>query len=296
MSDKSHISLAAYVSRNECEAVQLAGRHIAQALGQATATPWTCDCVFCPDWNELHERSDSAIIVTSLVLELETILEPWPQVERRLRAAYADLCEAGKPVFICTILRHIGQDGVVETPDALMLRIRRLNLLAAEISRETGAFVIDLDRVLADIGARRLRTDYRLEGKSTTEISGHFIAETLIANALDDFVPFEIQDSAGALLVLSRPKIAAAPSRTEQGSLRQNRISVGQGRRRQIIDPVTYTTEDNYAGWLVRQVLRGTIVPADALRRLINAIRRRGFRKSTQLLVSGLTRQRRQKK
>jgi hypothetical protein len=296
MSDKSRISLAAYVSRNEREAVELAAGHIARALGQASAATWTCDCIFCPDLETLHQRSDSAIIVTSLLPELENISLPWPQIDQRLRAAYIALCEPGKPVFICTILRHVGQDEAPETTDALMIRIRRLNLLAAEISRETGAFVIDLDRVLADIGSRRLQTNYRLEGKATAEIYGQFIAETVIANALDAYASFEIQDAAVALLAASRTMITTSLTGLEQSSLRQNRVSVGQGRRKQIITPVTHTVDDNHAEWLVRQVLRGTIAPAEAFRRLVGAIRRRGVRESAQLLVSGLTRQIQRKK
>jgi len=296
MSDKSHISLAPFVSRNEQEAVQLAADHIARALGQAAAVPWTCDCIFSPDMETLQQRSDSAVIVASLLPELEKISEPWPQVERRLRAVYVALCERGDPVFICTILRHVGQDEEPETADALMTRIRRLNLLAAEISRETGAFVIDLDRVLADIGARRLQTDYRLAGKSAAKMSGYFIAVTVIANALDAFVSFEIQDAAGAILASSRPAIADPDSGKDQVSLWQNRLSVGQGRRKQIISPVIYTVQDNYAGWLVRQVLRGAIGPAEAFRRLIEAVRRRGVWESAGMLVSGLTRQIQRKK
>jgi len=296
MSDKSHISIAASVSKDEQTAVQLAAGHIARALSQAAVVPWTCDCVFSPDAGTLPPRSDSTIVVTSLLPELGKLDEPWPQVEQRLRKTYVALSERGDPVFICTILRHVGPDEAPETTDALMIRIRRLNLLAAEISREMGAYVIDLDRVLADIGARRLQTDYRLTGKSAAEMSGHFIAVTVIANALDAFVSFEIQDAAGALLASSRPAIAGPASELEQVSVWQNRLAVGKGRRKQIISPVIYTVQDNYAGWLVGQVLRGAIGPGEAFRRLVEAIRRRGVRESAGMLVSGLTRQIQRKK
>jgi hypothetical protein len=45
---------------------------------------------------------------------------------------------------------------------AVLERIRRLNLMAAELSQATGANVIDIDGVLAFIGALPLGTDYLL--------------------------------------------------------------------------------------------------------------------------------------
>jgi len=296
MSEKSHISIAAFVTENERAAVQLAADHIARALGHAADVRWTCDCIFSPGMETLQRGSDAAIIVTSFLPELGKVEESWPQAEQRLRTAYTALGERGAPVFICTILRHVGRDVEPETAAALRIRIRRLNLLAAELSRATGAYVIDLDRVLADIGARRLQTDYRLAGNAVADRVGHFIALTLVSNALDAFVSFEVQDAARAILTSCQPPIAGLDSAKPENTLWKGLLPIGRGRRKQIVSPVMYTVQENYAGWLVRQVLRGTIGPGEAFHRLVQAIRRRGIWETAVLFASGLSRQVNRKK
>jgi hypothetical protein len=286
---ESPISIAAFVSEGERASVQLAAGHIGQALSQAADIPWTCGCVFTPELESLGQ-GNAAIIVTSFLPELKKTEEPWPQAEQRLRTAYATLGARGTPIFICTVLRHVGRDEEPESAAALRLQIRRLNLLAAEISRETGACVIDLDRVLADIGARRLQTDYRLRGNPAAEVAGHFIALTLINNALDALVPFEVQDAARAILTSRRPDIAGPDSSRPEILLGNDLLSMGQGRRKQTVLPVIDTDQENHVGWLIRQVLQGRVGAAEAVEKLIQAVRRRGLRESVLLLASGLSR------
>jgi hypothetical protein len=295
MTVQNHLSIAGFVTEDERGAVRAACRHVAQSLSQAAETAWTCDAAFVSDLEALGAESGAAILVSSLLPELEKIGEPWTAVEQRLRQAYAALAERGIPVFVCTVLRHV-DPGVGAEAGALRLRIRRLNLLAAEISRESGIFVIDLDRVLADIGARRLQTDYRLAGSAAAEMAGHFMAVTMVTNGIDALVPFEIQDAARAVLLANRPGIAGVDSTQPQITIKKALLSLGQGRRKQIVAPVGYTEDENYAGWLVRQVLRGAIGPGEALRRLFQAVRRRGVRGSATLLATGLSRQINRKK
>ena len=82
----------------------------------------------------------------------------------------------------------------------MLERIRRLNRLAAELSRETGAYVADIDRAFAHIGARTLRSDYRLQGRLAAEVGGHAIAWTLLSGPLDDWIEPEIQQAARTFL------------------------------------------------------------------------------------------------
>lgn len=297
MTVPSHISIAAFVSAGERTAVRLAADHIAKALSKAAESPWTCECTFSPDLESLPQNGSAAMIVTSfLPLVEKDIEEPWPQVEQRLRSAYIRLSERGVPVFICTILRHVGDDETPESRAALRIRILRFNLLAAEISRETGAYVIDVDRVLADVGARRIQTDYRLAGNAAAEMAGHFMALTLVGNAVDAVVAFELQDAAREILTSSRPVLAELDGAKPEITLKKDLMSMGRGRQKQIISPVLYTVQENYIGWLTRQVLRGAIGPREAIQRLVLAIRRRGLRESVFLLASGLSKQLSRKK
>jgi hypothetical protein len=265
---------------------------MAKALSKAAEVPWTCECEFSPDLESLCQDSKAAIIVTSfLPLVGKNNVESWSQVEQRLRSAFKALGEQRAPVFVCTILRHVGHHEDTESSDALRIRIRRLNLLAAEISRETGVYVIDLDRVLADIGARRIQTDYRLTGTAAAEMAGHFIALTLVSNALDAVAPFELQDASRGIVASSRPVLADLDGAKPEITLKKDLMSMGRGRQKQIISPVLYTVQENYNGWLTRQVLRGAIGPREAFQRLILAVRKRGIRESVALLATGLSKQ-----
>jgi hypothetical protein len=287
MTDKSQISIAVWVSEGERAMVKVAADHLARALSGAAGVPWTCDGVFSPDFETLL-RSEAPIILTSFLPELEKMVEPWPRAEQRLRAAYAALGARGNPVFICTIFRHVGGEEESQRAKDLRIRTRRLNLLAAEISRESRAYVIDLDRVLADIGARRLQTDYRLAGAAALETAAHFMALTLLTDGLDALVPFEIQDAARAILIPLRPAIDAAYGAKAEVTPKKNLLSMGQGRRKQLVSPVVDSDQENHVGWLIRQVLHGNIGPAAALDKLVQAVRRRGLRESALLLASGL--------
>jgi hypothetical protein len=287
---RPHISIAAFVSEGERAAIHLAAGHIARSLSLAAGVPWTCDCVFSPDKETLRKGTDAVIIVTSFLAELAKIGTPWPQAEQRLRTDCAKLTESGTPVFICTILRHVEAGEGPEAAIALRIHIRRLNLLATQISQETGAYVIDLDRVLADIGARRLQTDYRLGGNAA-EISGHFIALTLVNSACEAFVSDEIQSAAGEIIHSWRPAIAIPNSAKPEVIIRKNYLTMGRGHRKQIVSPAAYTVPEDYVGWLVWQALRGAIEPREVFRRMVEAIRKRGVRKSLRLVTTGLSRQ-----
>jgi hypothetical protein len=296
MTGKTQISIAAFVSEVERSAVRRAADHVARVLSDAGNAAWTCDCLFGNDMESLQKSRDVSIIVTSLLPELQKTDESWPQAKQRLRTAYASLGHGEIPVFICTILRHVSPDENPEAASALRLHIRRLNLLAAEISRETKAYVIDLDRVLADMGARRLQTNYRLTGNAATDMAGYFIALTLVNDALDALVSYEVQDAARTILTSLRPEIAESDNARPEITLWKNLQSMGQGRRKQTVSLVNHTVHENQAAWLVREALRGTIGPSEAFRLLAQAVRRRGVRESATLLASGLSKQINRKK
>jgi hypothetical protein len=290
MTRPSQLSIAALVSEGERSAVNLGADHIARALSEAAGAPWAIDVSFASHWDEIPQGSGARIIVTSLLTELGACDESWPESAARMRAAYGSLTEGGAPVFICTIFRHVARTDEPKSDTALRLRIRRLNLLAAEISRETRAYVIDVDRVMADIGARSLQTDCRLTGQAAAEVAGHFIALTLVGNALDDVVSFEIQDAAKAILASSRPSIAGIEAKKAAVTLANPLRAVGQGRQQQVVVP-TLSTVPRDSGTLIRQVLQGSIKPGAAYRRLVKAVRSHGVRKSAALIAMGLSKQ-----
>lgn len=274
------IPIVAMVSAAERAAVDRACDNIAHALGDVSGTPWKCDCRFVQEPADLKDADAGSILVASLVLEVDSP-EQWTAIELRLRQFYAELCERGDPVFVCTVLRHTGAG---ETDIALRrrIRIRRLNLLAADISRQSGAFVIDIDRRLADVGARRLGTDYRLAGAAAANLAGNAIAMEIIANGLDAFASFDAQDRARGVLTEYKSAVALPDVRPN------NLMPMGLGRRKQMVATIIDGDREAHVGWLIEQVLKRQIAPLEGLNKLLLAVRRRGAKESFAVLASGV--------
>jgi hypothetical protein len=276
------VPIVAMVSAAERAAVDRACGDIARALGEASGTPWECNCRFVQEPTDLQNADAGSILVTSLVLEVDTP-ELWEDAEPRLRKLYAGLCERGDPIFVCTVLRHTGA-GEPALALRRRIRIRRLNLLAADISREHGAFVIDIDRRLADVGARRLGTDYRLQGAAAADLTGNAIAMEIVLNGLGTLASFDVQDRARDVLAQYKSAVALPEIKPK------NLMAMGQGRRKQIVTTIIDADQEAHVGWLIQQVLKRQITPREASNRLLQAIRRRGARESLAVLASGVVR------
>jgi hypothetical protein len=253
-----------------------------RALGEVTGAQWKCDCRFVQEHEDLQTADVGSMLVTSLALEVDAP-EPWNNVEARLRKFHAGLNERGDPVFVCTVLRHIGA-GDAELASRRRIRIRRLNLLAADISRETGSFVIDIDRRLADVGARRLRTDYRLQGAAAADLAGKAIATEIILNGLHALASVEVQDRARA--VLAEYNSAVPLPEIKPNSL----MPMGQGPRKQMVTTIIDSDPEAHVGWLIQQALKRQITPLEASKKLLQAVRRRGAKESLAMLASGVVR------
>ena len=132
------IPIKAVVDGHEEAAVRLASARLESSLSAASGAPVVVSCAFEPALDSL-DADQACVVITSTLAEVANHQEPWPSVERRLRQSYQRL--AGRDdvvVFICTVLRHVSADEGAEQTESKRVRIRRLNLLAAEISRETG--------------------------------------------------------------------------------------------------------------------------------------------------------------
>lgn len=145
-----------------------------------------------------------SLVVTSLFGEVPRTDEPIVVTERRWLDRLRSLADdGGSPhrVFVCTVFRYVATASADRTgisPPVLVERIRRLNLLAAELSHATGVGVIDIDRVFGLLGARELGSDYRMTGAVAAEVAGHAVVAGLLAAGLDPFVPPEIEERARA--------------------------------------------------------------------------------------------------
>lgn len=285
------ILIQAVVNAAERPAIRMAADRLSACLTSAAGVPWAVDYAFSTSLAELDRSVEPAIAITSLLNEVDATDEAWDDVERRLRSAYEELSDNGRfIVFICTVLRHVSAG---EPPDRVMarrVRIRKLNLLAAELSRTTGALVIDLDRDLADIGARALETDYRLKGQFAADAAGKSIATTLLSDGLDAIVPFKIQEAALASLAEYQPPRATPMISGPMVLSGMGVTSMRSGRRTLAISSVVDSIAENRISFHVHRFLKRQITIRDAVTILTNSILRRGLRSTTCMLIAEMRR------
>jgi hypothetical protein len=276
------IHVEAGVSAAELAAINCASVLLGEILSEA-GTPITAVTFALPASIDVEPPLEPpSMLVTSLLGEVENIEEPWPETAERLRARYLALCGSpGRLVYICTVFRHVSGARDCRTTSARRVRIRRLNLLAAEISNETGALVIDIDRVFADLGAQALETDFHLGGPVARERAAGLIATTILTTGLDDHVPFDVQQAA-QLLLAARPSSHAPKTVVGQTSM------VRSGRRVQTVERAAIS--ENQAAAYVRQALAGKIPLREVLRRLARATARHGAGYPAGIVLSGLLR------
>lgn len=298
MTGSRPILLQAVVSAAEQAAVRRAAEQLSASLGDAAGGPCPVDCAFPPDLDSVNRAAKPTILLTSLLAEVDAAGEPWPATERRLRSIYRALGADGRLiVLVSTVLRHVApgeasSGAAEEIPDRILarrVRIRRLNLLAADLSRETGCLVIDIDRTLADIGAQALRTDYRLAGPYAAGAAAKAIAMTLLSAGLDDVVPVEVQEAARATIAAFQPPRDRAASVRMQ-PLGAHGVAERSGRRTQIVVPVRHTVDDSQVDLQLRRLMNGQIGLGAAVAMLMRSIARHGFRSASRRLLAGIAR------
>jgi protein-tyrosine-phosphatase len=287
MTTVATIPVKAVVDGHEQAAVRLACARLESSLSAASGALVVVPCTFEPTLDAL-ETTQACVVIASLLAEVANHGEPWPAVERRLRQAYQRLAAREDVViFICTVLRHVSASEQAAQGESKRVRIRRLNLLAAEISRETGIYVIDLDRNLADMGAGPLQTDYRLSGGHACQAAAKFIALAVISAGLDAFVPFEVQDRAKA--TVSELQIDLPSRQVAAPDIKpSNVLALGTGRRKQVVQTVVDTNTESHTGWLLQLMLSRQFGIADAVTKLKDSIARRGWRASLVMILAAL--------
>jgi hypothetical protein len=282
------IILQAIVDDNEQPAIRQAAEQLQSSLTAAAGRPVAVRCIFAGHPDALDDTVENPIIIASLLPEVVHYKETWPDVERRLRATYEVLSKKnGATLFLCSVLRHVAPCGGDDETELKLIRIRRLNLLVAELSRQFGAYVIDIDRNLADLGARALETDYRLKGPYASGAAAKCIALAIISAGLDSCVAFEVQDAA-KLIVAGSELALAVPLVVTPDIIPTNILSLGAGRRKQVVATVVDTDNENHATWLVRLILTRQFGMRDAFAKLRHSVARRGMRSSATMLLAAL--------
>ena len=185
------LPIAAVVGATEQRAVVAAAHQLVESTHGA-GYKLRIRLSFLPSLTAIDMGAPRSIVIASFLSDVFTD-ETWTQTHRRWRAQVAPLAGKAAPAtFLCTVFRHVAGS----PRDPSMERIRRLNLLATELSHDFGFNVADIDRVFAHFGARELGTDCRLTGPVAAEVAGYVIADAVLASALDHLIPPEVQEQA----------------------------------------------------------------------------------------------------
>jgi hypothetical protein len=286
MTDPVTITLKAIVDRGEQAAITQAATLLQRCLSAAAAGPVAVRCQFENSFDAVTASAEPCVVIASLLLEVANYQQPWPTVVDRLSKTYRELASADPTsVFLCTVFRHVPADDF--DAQSRLIRIRRLNLLAAELSRETGLSVIDLDRCLADIGAVNLQADYRLQGLQAAGVVSREIALAIVSAGLDAYLPFEVQDTAKALI--SQTDLGLAASRaTVTEAVPSNVLALGSGRRKQVVATVVDTDAESHVGWLFHLLLTRRLSLKEAAIKLGKSIASRGVWASSAMVWAAL--------
>jgi hypothetical protein len=284
MTDAVTVTVRAMVDRSERLAVSQAAALLEGSLSAAADGPVTVKCEFADTFETLNPSGEACVVIASLLPEVANYQQPWAGVADRLSNAFRTLASVEQaPVFLCTVFRHVR--GSAADPQSRLVRIRRLNLLAAELSRETGLFVVDLDRCLADIGGAKIEADYRLDSDNATKVVGREMALAIVSAGLDAYVAFEVQDAAKS--TLSQTELGLAASKATE-ALPSNVLALGSGRRKQVVATVVDTDEESHVGWLFHLLLTGRLSPKEAVAKLFQSIASRGLKASSAMVFGAI--------
>ena len=107
---KRPILLTAMVEGCELDATTRAADLLQKSL-TAAGEPIEVRCGAVGSLEEAERARDDAIVITSLLPEVEKYAEAWTTVEQRLKDHYAALSQnSSRQIFVCTVFRHVEEN------------------------------------------------------------------------------------------------------------------------------------------------------------------------------------------
>ena len=199
MSLKPNLRIDLIVSELERAAAISAARQLHERLSIASGAETPITLTFHKPGSS-PELTPGSVILASLLPDVVDHNDSAVSTSQRWREELTRLARiTDAPVLLFTVFRHVSADDPApfgRTVEATRERIRRMNLLALELSQAFETGVADIDHYCALFGARALRTDYRLTGRSGMEAAAHVILWTLLSFGLDAWIPIELQERA----------------------------------------------------------------------------------------------------
>jgi hypothetical protein len=196
MSQTSVLLIDAVIDPIERPVMIATAAQLRDSLSAAGEGQWQVQIRLRPPPLAIEPEHPPMAIIASLLPEVACLDEPISLTETRWRKQLAALNgDLRSSTFLCTIFRVVGGGRRAAPGNAapkIVERIRRLNLLAADLSHDFGVGVIDIDRIFAHLGARHVQSDFRLRGAIAEEVAAYAIVSTLLAVGFGDVAPPEI--------------------------------------------------------------------------------------------------------
>lgn len=193
------LRIDAIVAASERPALAAVADQLRDCLSTATGRAWDVAVRFRESFAALDPQELPTWIVASMLPGLAGD-EAMTTIEGRWREQLACVpSQARSSVLLCTIFRHVAVprcDGQPDARPAIRERLRRLNLMAIQLSHEAGVGVIDIDRAFSQQGARLLQADCSLEGTVAAAAAAHAIVSAILRTARDDVLAPEVQQQA----------------------------------------------------------------------------------------------------
>jgi hypothetical protein len=182
MSGQDTPCLVAVADRSWEPILMAAGRQLADAVAHAIGGDWSVNLRFLADadgplpqgdWIVVSLNADVAGDAPMAMLECR-----WHERLERYAASY-------RRVLVCNSFRGVNDPAMIE-------RLRQISMMAIRLSRGTGAEIADVDRLLALVGGRTARCDWRLAGETAAQLAAHVIVATLLDGELAS-IPDDVQ-------------------------------------------------------------------------------------------------------
>lgn len=161
--------------------IMAAARQLRDCVATAIGNDWPVRVRF--------ESLDVTAIPAGTVLILSLADDMADSAAVRWRIRIARCAAAGhRRILLCNLFRHVVGGG--QRTDVIE-RIRRLDRMAIDLSREAGAEIVDIDRLFALCGARALGS-----AAQAAQLAGHAIAAAILEGGLDEHLDPAVQDRA----------------------------------------------------------------------------------------------------
>ena len=260
MTSARTLQVVAAVHAREAPGVQRMADRLAQNLAHATARSWSVPVAFLHPGAEPGRQEGPALFLASLRPALDQPDEDLAALEARWRMILSSRAvQEMSAAFLCTVFRCENAERIEW--------IRRLNLLAARLSHDTGTNVIDIDRAFAHVGARALLPEAALMLAADT------MMDTILAVGLDELVDAPALEQMRAFRIRERAENAVSDIVVPNDVLAYE--TERRGGLRQTFSRMSSPLQARSMADMLHDLRAGRIEARDAMRDFVKRVNRR---------------------